>query len=56
MKKIVYKKDIEEKVKNFLNMFDTAYYEEDDYSVIATRKNGEIEIVVKSFFDDIVLM
>lgn len=56
MKKIIYKKDIEKRVTTLLDMFDTVYYEEDDYVVTASRKDGEIEIIVKSFFDDIVLM
>ncbi len=56
MKKIIYKKDIEKKVLPALNIFDNVYYEGDDYIITATRKDGEIEISLKSFSDDIILM
>ena len=56
MKKIIYKKDIKEKVMPFLDMVDAVYLDENDYSVMANRKDGEIEISLKSFSDDIILM
>ena len=56
MKKIIYKKDIKEKVMPFLDRVDAVYLDENDYLVMATRKDGEIEIVIRPFFDDIILM
>lgn len=56
MKKIIYKKDIKEKVMPFLDRVDAVYLDENDYLVMATRKDDEIEIVIQPFSDDIVFM